>query len=711
MEAYFEQLLNAIKDSTKDETVLSSILSTLSAMAPFYSQFNSRLIQQLIEQIFGFTQKRANDPRRFGSELQHHASGLFIKLALNCSALLLPFFDIMREFIDGLAARNEISNIQFCTLYEGLLILSNHFEDSRVQGEFVQTHVLMRVDWIISYNFGPNGANFFRDIGLSEHPNLQLPELPYFAHKVFLNFFLALNLLSRLLKRLNPTRCLAIVGLSTFDYLMPFYKFMSAINSLWHLYQTKDSNLDQLCHPFYQQFLFTDTPTFQLNAICVDRPFLVPQDQMKSLLSSWDRSTPPSPILIGLHTQNRLNTLYSQTMHLLTISLNYLFYFHSACSTLEPVIESFLKNAFHLIFSNCKALPLVHYYELIKLYLSCLVSYCPRNDKFLKACEIVELLNDFLPFIFNKLDQKFQSIKHEKEIAIAYSEPTRGGNAFYGSSTGKNKEEHNFEICIDFAMTAIGQEFVTMLRAIFREPKNVSSWATKFQLESQQQMDKQVDDEMMEDDMGEASERTNKEPPKCNEDSLLFKYLIAYNPSPLVIIASNCLLWPMDNLRPAIVDVNRILLQNLIARNQIQSVDGFYYLAERIIRAINLTEKSDSGTVNSFVSLFSLLYEKVIYAYNLTGVVNLQLAQICGVEPGKWDQFAESLSRPATVNERKRQHKQLKGILENVYSKEMGSLHSMAKPSVACLGAIAATNQPSVADDPDTDTFSLAWLL
>lgn len=705
--------MTLIRDKSKGESVLSALLSTLSSMSPFFKHFSPRLIQELIERIFDFTKKDSNDLGR-STELQNHASSLFIKLAISCHPILLPFFDQMREHIDRLAQERLLSDSQFCSLYEGLLVLSNQLEDEKDQRAFILQHLLPKINWITSYDFGVNGLNFFKDIGLNEQPNLQATDLPYYSHPIFSDMFTASNLLIRLFKRVNPNRFFSITGLSALDYLTPFYKLIGAINSLWQFHQNKDQlSLNALCHPFYHQYMFAETPIFQLNSICIDRPFLVPADDLKDFLASWDRQGPPPPELIGLHTYKRVAVLYSHSIALLSSSMNYLFYYYFASPSSEEVLENFLKNAFLLMFSHSKALPLVYYYELIKLYLRNVVGYCPRSEKFLKTSQIVEILNDFLPFVFNKIDQKFQAIKQGKSNA-----PPRMYSYRFNQ---QSRDEHEMEVCIEFATNSLGQEFINLLHDIFSEPKNITVWASKFQqLDAGQANNKQPDDDAMDDDemtsVSAAGSGGSKDLEKFDSDLLLSNHMIATNASPLVIIASNCLLWPIDNLRSVVCGVNMILVKSLVARRQMHTVEGFYYLAERIIGAISHTEKSDATTVNNLASLFSLLYESVVLPNNLSSTVNPQLAHIFNVDLQQWDQFAQGFTTASTAsssaNERKKQQKKLKALLDNVYSKETSSLYAVSKPNVFCLGDAGGSNDKATpAADQDADTFSLSWLL
>src|SRR5699024_4474210 len=142
------------------------------------------------------TVKNAQDQTRT-SELQNHAGALFIKLTNNCSGTLLKYFARMHEHIDEMVKNKMINSIQFSILYEGLILLSNHFENIDFQRKFIIEHLLPRINWITTYDFGPNGINFFRDIGLTQPPNPTATDLPYFLNAKFMDTYFALNLLSR----------------------------------------------------------------------------------------------------------------------------------------------------------------------------------------------------------------------------------------------------------------------------------------------------------------------------------------------------------------------------------------------------------------------------------------------------------------------------------------------------------------------------------
>lgn len=716
IEAYFVFLLNEIKDQNKDQSTLSDILSILSSMSNFYVHFSHEHIELFLSQIFEFTLKnKGNLNFNRDQELQNHAGALFIKLSVNCSNTLLPFFDLMRDQADKLWADQAISSTQFCSLYEGLIIMSNHFPMLEDQRKFIYDHLLPKIKWVITYDSGINGLNFFRDIGLNKEPDFTCTAPTLSVNRTFCEAFLSLNLLNRLFKRISPGRCLAIAWTSIFDYITPFYKLITAINTLWYIYRTNDeANLDQLVHPFYRKFIFVEASNLFLNMTCSDRLFLVPPDRLKTHFLNWDRQTPPLPDMIGLHTQQRLEMLFTQTLAFLSNSLNYVFFYYSTYPTSEIIVETFLKNSLQQMFINIKSLPFIYYYDFIKTYLRNLVSYCPRNEKFLQTTEIVTILNGFLPFLFTKLDQKFKLLQQEKVIELESSEPNRTVPIVPNISIQKKNDEKKLEMCMEIVHNVIGQEFIYLLREIFNEPKNINHWASKFQLESQHKQIQNMDDENMDDDMNEFVENDTIKKSVVrveDNDSYLSKYMISNNAFPMVNIVTNCLLWPLGVVRPAISEVNITLVHYLLARGAINSVDRFYYLADRIIRAINLTEKNDSNAINSFLSLFTFLYEKVVVKNRLTEIVNPQLAQICSVETVQWDNFAQSLSVIQENQDRKRQQKNLKLLLKNVYLKEISQLHSLSKPELLCLGDNSSTKQnvDSSAEN-DTDTLSLAWL-
>lgn len=674
----------------QDSQVISHVLSCLSSMSTLYENFATILLQQLIELIFEFAIGNYNPKftKQQTKELRNHSSALFIKLSIVCSKILLPFFDTMHSYIDTLVKNQQINDSQLSSLYEGLIILSNDFENLDQQRNFILTYLLPKINWFKEYDFGPDGMKFFTDISLQIEPNFSQNGLLFHQNETATRFMLAINLLPRMFKRIVPDRFFSILWPELLDYITPFYKLCSAFHQLWrHHGQCHTGTLNQFCHPYYQPFVFDSTPQFFLTQICFEQNFLLPEDRLKTLMAQLDSSSNgPLPVdLYGLHAQHRLNSLYANAIRFLGTTTNSLFHFYHTQPTSQPMIETFFSRTLPPFCVNIHSMPLIVYHDLIKYYFSHFAIYVPRSESFLQNSNITKVLSDFIPLMFAKLDPIMQAYREEQSQALEKPQV---------EPVIEDKQKDNLEICREISVKCIAMEFIHFLDEIFSIAKSTPKWLEKMQPSSLQ-----PDEEMMVENEGDVGVKRNSL--QFSEDGLLSAYLLSVSPSPVVVVVVNCLLWPVG-IRSLIGSVNDRLIKSMIHRQMIQSPDAFYYLAERIILSVRMTEQSETETINQLSGLLLQIYEEVVVKHNLTSTINPQLSEICNVPVKQWNDFARLVVNGANVRTRQ---KMLRSLLANVSSKGLSGLHKNPASAIKCLNT-----GPKKECVESHESFNLSWL-
>ncbi|CAG2108737.1 unnamed protein product [Medioppia subpectinata] len=96
--------------------------------------------------------------------LRRHACSLFIKICQTYPTLLVPLFPTIKSYIQSEASDlQKLSQMERCALYEGLVLISNEFEDIKHQEEFIR-ELIASINWIKDYKI--NALEFICDIGL-----------------------------------------------------------------------------------------------------------------------------------------------------------------------------------------------------------------------------------------------------------------------------------------------------------------------------------------------------------------------------------------------------------------------------------------------------------------------------------------------------------------------------------------------------------------
>lgn len=136
--------------SPQDPWLLSVLLSNISALFVFLSMSTGSMampgvaiLPRVLDKIFaalvfngvGETKDNRSKATR---NVRRHAASLMVKIGLKYPLLLLPIFDQIHTTVRGLIREpNQISRMESLSLYEALMLISNHFCDYERQTRFI----------------------------------------------------------------------------------------------------------------------------------------------------------------------------------------------------------------------------------------------------------------------------------------------------------------------------------------------------------------------------------------------------------------------------------------------------------------------------------------------------------------------------------------------------------------------------------------------
>lgn len=192
--------------SPQDPWLLSSLLSCISALFVFLSMSTGSMampgvaiLPRVLEKIFaalvfevpGETKETRS---RAAKNVRRHAASLMVKIGLKYPLLLLPVFEQIHTTVRELTREpSQLSRMESVTLYEALLLISNHFCDYERQSRFVAEVIAEGSTRFLAIGVeafkGP--IEFMRFVGLDRPPmenNAEDPAGPNRADLMFCIF-------------------------------------------------------------------------------------------------------------------------------------------------------------------------------------------------------------------------------------------------------------------------------------------------------------------------------------------------------------------------------------------------------------------------------------------------------------------------------------------------------------------------------------------
>lgn len=134
----------------QDPWLLSTLLSCISALFVFLSMSTGSMampgvaiLPRVLEKIFAALVFQApgegkENRSRATKNVRRHAANLMVKIGLKYPLLLLPVFDQIHTTVRGLMREpSQLARTEGVTLYEALMLISNHFCEYERQTRFI----------------------------------------------------------------------------------------------------------------------------------------------------------------------------------------------------------------------------------------------------------------------------------------------------------------------------------------------------------------------------------------------------------------------------------------------------------------------------------------------------------------------------------------------------------------------------------------------
>lgn len=430
-EQFSEEALPVLKfmitmDNADDPELMSILLSCLSALSVFMQFSKEDLFKDFLTKVFSlmnfcYSKEPTFDTRnKQVRELRRHVCSLFIRLSLKNSKSLMPLFNNIKDYVHSLASRPEIELTQNekCSLFEGLIILSNNFVDYYQQTEFI-LQILKPVDWLIEYRMST--IDFIKHIGLTS-PQVDWSLESYSTNRTSLVY--TVNILNVIIKRVNRK---VVLLPDVLPYIASLTKLIMNLNEMW------SPEIQQLCYVDYKEFIYA--PILESDRVTLLEGFVpdIKQQQKKE---------------------------EDETFYNISRMQTFLWLLHENCYAAIGNATSLLKLEFY---NNLETIDLIHaignlpnfkFKMILRTCMKPLISNCPKSEATYEK-KIFPLFFRFLPSFFEKINQKWDLIK---QLRNNVEEATSSGNQECDKLEAEILEE---EICRN-----LSKEFIDFLSLI-----------------------------------------------------------------------------------------------------------------------------------------------------------------------------------------------------------------------------------------------------
>lgn len=334
--------------------------------------------------------------------LRRHGCALMVKISARHPQTLVPVFDYLRQtIVDDLFIKNTIYKMEFVTLMEGLVLISNEFQNFAVQARFIESLAKPVCDQLkaLEVHFGsPQAFSNFVGLDATKDCGEQRSEVAF-----CLNFLVALFRRTSVPTDLLKCRSSGFVDTSVGEVLAIK---SPAADVGCHILPT----VLKLTNIFIKMFATAGSYGKVFDMLDIEKNIVQGQSNQDDNNSESGQTN---------NTQNQHNIedatlrklqmfVYEQFEHLFQIlaqfcnSLSHQFY-------KQPGLSNALVTS---IFQNVEAVPDYRLRPIVKIFLKSLINKCP------KACfgsVLAPVLTQFCPYMLNRLTDKWEKLKLARE--------------------------------------------------------------------------------------------------------------------------------------------------------------------------------------------------------------------------------------------------------------------------------------------------------
>jgi exportin-5 len=283
-----------------------------------------------------------------------------------------PLFFDLKSHIDMVSLDvDQLTQMEKCTLYEGLILISNEFEDIEVQKKFIQS-LIEPINWIINYNISVE--QFISEIGLDVNSTDEI------LGQKRANILFVVNLILGLLKRIKVNRKPSLLPhlLPLINGLLPL---ICNLNAIWK------PEYQERCHEYHRSLVYSNiTETDRMNVLDI----------------------PLNSINIE-HNLSEKSDAYRMQTFIWSLHENCYCVLGVATAVMTPEIYDYIYD-FKPVLNDLQFLPDWKLKMIVKSFLKPLITNCPISQIYFEKI-LLPIISNVFPFLFNKINGKWDAIK------------------------------------------------------------------------------------------------------------------------------------------------------------------------------------------------------------------------------------------------------------------------------------------------------------
>ena len=400
-----------LSHSSDSPTILSELLSCISALFPVVF-IASDALNVILSRVFLPLSHVIDSSNKEARTLRRHSCSLLVKLGTKFPQTLLPSFSFLTGEVTRLNTSGLLSKMEYCTLVEGLVIISNQLGNHDRQAMFISeilSPVLEQFRNMESSYSDP--VRFMEFIGLTAAPALvekkpgePLDQISQNRSDLMtrVNMMLAVARRSELLTDINQAR--------TGGFTAPLGGSMVIRNPAGSFLCSVLTNILVLAHTMnklFSQELRTKlhpgfTKVYEMLEVDRNNILGLPGSRSAKTEVVYQVAKIPEPVT---RMQNFLTELFDNIYHLLS-------HFSSNIGSEFYHQPNLAQNLHMSVVTNLPGIPDFRLRSIIRSFFKHFIVNCPSSCY---SSVMLPVLRQFCPFMQSHLDQRWTYIKTVRE--------------------------------------------------------------------------------------------------------------------------------------------------------------------------------------------------------------------------------------------------------------------------------------------------------
>lgn len=394
--------------SSHDPIHMSALLSCLSSLFPVVHAMADNWLLPVITKVFQCITWSGGKP--LGEQtsevrfLRRHGCSLMVKIGNRSPKALLPLFNHLRDEIIKMRAQNQIAQTEFATLVEGLVLVSNEFENFQMQADFIKSisqPVCEQLHSLEDHIRSP--AAFIAFVGLSSPaPHLDSNDDPCYPNRSQLTF--CLNFILSVCRRSNwPSSNLDACRGGGF-ILSEGNGKVALRNPAWEVANSCLNLVFLLVNTLNGLWKPENTALFHADFAKVLTILESEKNTICGVGNYSKRNVPQSRTPLS-RMQNFLFEVFENNYHFLSqlsCSCGYEFY------QVKDLADNIIGN----VFQGVEAIPDYRLRAVIRMFVKSLINKCPRSAY---GAVLAPILQCLAPFMLERLTQRWKYLSTLRE--------------------------------------------------------------------------------------------------------------------------------------------------------------------------------------------------------------------------------------------------------------------------------------------------------